>query len=889
MSYRFGWHSPLDGFESLSDSEAEFFLPSVWSGASSVISPPPLVLPAEAVEAQAAQNGSGGPGSVTAVTSSGGGITIYLIFDAAAMAAPASFRAGIQQAAMLLSSAISDKITVNLNIDYSGTGGGAAAGPDNGQFVSYSTVRADLINNATPGDTSFNSLPTGSTIQGQSQVAVWNAQLKLWGLLGANDTTSDDGSATFATDINPNLLVGVALHELTHALGRVPYGPQPDIFDFYRFASVGTRLFSGNATAPAAYFSLNGGSTKIADYGQTSDPSDFLNSGVQGPNDPFNEFYSNNTLQQLTTVDLKQLDALGFHTATLDLSVVQTAGQAIQGSSAIALLSATPMITNTAGSILSAATIKVANTSGNPVTGDELYVNGLQSGTVDGGLVSVSWNAVTETLTLTGAASLTDYQTLLSGITYLDSGTDSSTGSHPQRTVTWTINDGTASTSTTSQVTIERPPVATVSNVTLANATAVGASSLVTASDPDNDTISTYAFKDTGNGHFVLNGVSQPNNQEIDVTAAQLSQLTYQSAGGADTVQVRVYDGTLWSGWQSFTVTGLNPVVIQTDGTTALTEVGNIYYLYTSGSGPSLTYGGAAVTAGEFGTWTPIGAIQVSGGYDVAWKDPGSGQYTAWSTDSNGNYQSHLIGGVSGNSLALETLETTFHQDLNGDGVIGIPSATRPTVAQLFGAQSGSPTFEGATLTLDDPSAFNVQIIGFSGDGTLPGSDKIDLHGFNFNFVHSSLDSSTGIFVVNDGSTTANLQFLGHYSPDNFKFANDGKGGTIVYASFSQNHTDVDANQATGSSPSGAATISGHDTFVFAPHFGQVSIANFAPATDSIQFDKSVFPNITALVTAIHDDSSNNALITDSAHDTITVQHVTIAQLLAHQSVFHIV
>jgi hypothetical protein len=53
--------------------------------------------------------------------------------------------------------------------------------------------------------------------------------------------------------------------------------------------------------------------TKIADYGQTSDPSDFLNSGVQGPNDPFNEYYTNGTLQTLTSVDLKQLDALGFH------------------------------------------------------------------------------------------------------------------------------------------------------------------------------------------------------------------------------------------------------------------------------------------------------------------------------------------------------------------------------------------------------------------------------------------------------------------------------------------------------------------------------------------------------------------------------------------------
>ena len=145
-------------------------------------------------------------------------------------------------------------------------------------------------------------------------VAVWNAQLKVFGLLPANSTTTDDGSATFATDIDPNLLVGVALHELTHAMGRVPYGPEPDIFDFYRFTSPGTRLFSGSIPAPAAYFSVDGGVTKLADYGQNSDPSDFLNSGVQGANDPFNEYYSYNTLQQLTAVDLKELDALGFDT-----------------------------------------------------------------------------------------------------------------------------------------------------------------------------------------------------------------------------------------------------------------------------------------------------------------------------------------------------------------------------------------------------------------------------------------------------------------------------------------------------------------------------------------------------------------------------------------------
>ena len=223
---------PSDGFLNTAGDEVytNFFPWAGNSGGSPSASIPVEILapPALTSEAVLSSSAQSGPTSVLAMTT--GGITINLLFDAAAMAAPASFRAGIQQAASILTAAISDKITVNIKIDYSGTGGGAAAGPDNGLYESYSSVRADLINSATPGDTTFNALPSGSSIQGQSNVAVWNAQLKLFGLLGANNTSTDDGSATFATDINPNLLVGVALHELTHAMGRVPYGPATRYF-----------------------------------------------------------------------------------------------------------------------------------------------------------------------------------------------------------------------------------------------------------------------------------------------------------------------------------------------------------------------------------------------------------------------------------------------------------------------------------------------------------------------------------------------------------------------------------------------------------------------------------------------------------------------------------
>ncbi len=128
--------------------------------------------------------------------------------------------------------------------------------------------------------------------------------------------------------------------------------------------------------------------------------------------------------------------------------------------------------------------------------------------------------------------------------------------------------------------------------------------------------------------------------------------------------------------------------MIEANGSTSLTEVGNNFFLDDSGgSGPSLKYGGADFVAGQFGAWTPIGAEQTASGYEVAWKITGTDQYTVWNTDSSGNYISNSIGAVSGTSSALESLETSFHQDLNGDGVIGLPPVPT-TVIEANGSTS---------------------------------------------------------------------------------------------------------------------------------------------------------------------------------------------------------
>src|SRR6185312_12443764 len=160
--------------------------------------------------------------------------------------------------------------------------------------------------------------------------------------------------------------------------------------------------------------------------------------------------------------------------------------------------------------------------------------------------------------------------------------------------------------------------------------------------------------------------------------------------------------------------TGLATTPIQTDGSTTLSQVADRFSL-NSGNGPiSLQYNGGPVTVGEFGGWVPIGAVQTATGYDVAWKLPGTTQYTVWSTDSNGIKTASIVGAVASNSYALEAIESTFNQDLNGDGTIGLVttaiqtdgSTTLSQVADRFSLNSGSGPislqYNGAPVTVGE-------------------------------------------------------------------------------------------------------------------------------------------------------------------------------------------
>ena len=78
----------------------------------------------------------------------------------------------------------------------------------------------------------------------------------------------------------------------------------------------------------------------------------------------------------------------------------------------------------------------------------------------------------------------------------------------------------------------------------------------------------------------------------------------------------------------------------------------------------------AAIVQGQFGQLDrPIGAEQTAGGYSVVLKLGTADQYTVWTTDGSGNYLSNSAV-VAGSDCRVTSLESSFQQDLNGDGTI---------------------------------------------------------------------------------------------------------------------------------------------------------------------------------------------------------------------------
>jgi serralysin len=207
------------------------------------------------------------------------------------------------------------------------------------------------------------------------------------------------------------------------------------------------------------------------------------------------------------------------------------------------------------------------------------------------------------------------------------------------------------------------------------------------------------------------------------------------------------------------------PVVVESLGNTSLTIIGGNYALNPSdgGTGPLLKNGSAAVAAGQYGAWTFIGAEQLSGGgYEVALALPGSDQYTVWITDAAGSVVANGTGGVvSGASSALTSLESSFQQDLNGDGVIGV-AAPSSTVIESYGNTSLTVTGNNYAL---NPSGGgtgpllkngSVVTVGQYGAWTFIGAEKLGGGGYEVALALPGSDQYTVWITDASGNVVSN-------------------------------------------------------------------------------------------------------------------------------------
>jgi serralysin len=210
-----------------------------------------------------------------------------------------------------------------------------------------------------------------------------------------------------------------------------------------------------------------------------------------------------------------------------------------------------------------------------------------------------------------------------------------------------------------------------------------------------------------------------------DSNGNYLSTITGTSVVSGTSVALESFESAFHQDLNGDGTIGFTPIVIESFGATSLAQIGNNYFLYNGGIGPALKYNGAAVVPGQFGTSVLIGAEQTASGYDVAWRVQGTDQYAVWTTDSSGNFIANVTNTVLGTSAALESFESAFHQDLNGDGVVGLP----PLVIQ--DSESNNPMTGGVGLNTYKFSR---------GDG----QDHI-VNGVAGNSASGELDFGTGI------------------------------------------------------------------------------------------------------------------------------------------------
>ena len=485
-------------------------------------------------------------------------------------------------------------------------------------------------------------------------------------------------------------------------------------------------------------------------------------------------------------------------TAVNDAPVV-TAGAAVsfteQGSAVV--LNSSLTLSDADNTSLASATVSI----GSFVTGDTLNFTD-QNG------ITGSYNSGTGVLTLTGSASIGNYQAALRSITF-SSASDNPTnfGASTSRTISWTANDGalnsTAATSTVSVTAVDDAPVvaagATVSYA--AGGTAAVLDTGLTLSDIDNTTLASATVSigsgfltgdtlnftnqngisgsyDGGTGVLTLTGSASIANYQTALRSITFSSTNVNPTNsGADanrTIAWQVNDGTLASNAASSTL-NIDPPVVTAGATVSYTEQGTPAVLDSSltlsdADNTTLASATVSISAGFLAGDTLVAdttGTSISASYNTA-----TGVLTLSGIDTVADYQAVLrsvtFSSTSDNPTSFATDTSRTITWTANDGALDSTAAT--STVNITAVNDAPVVTAGATVGFTEQGSAVVLDSGLTlsdADNTTLTSAAVSIGGFvagdtlsftNQNGISGSYDSGTGVLTLTGSASVANYQ-----------------------------------------------------------------------------------------------------------------------------------
>ncbi len=443
---------------------------------------------------------------------------------------------------------------------------------------------------------------------------------------------------------------------------------------------------------------------------------------------------------------------------------------------------------------LQGATVSITS---NFVTGQDVLAFTNQNG------ITGSYNSTTGVLTLTGSATLANYQTALRSVTYADSASGASTLT---RTVTFTVTDGiytSASATRNVTVTADSLSVVTTTGTALTYVQANGSAAVdsgLTVSDADNSTLTGATVSITGNfaasqdvlGFTNQNGITGSYNASTGVLTlsgtasvanyqAALRSVVFNNTSSTPgtltrTVSFKVNDGLFDS------TSATRDITFQADVAPVVTPTGTALGYHQSGGAAAVDSGvtiadsdstnltGATVSiTGNYDSGKDVLAFTTQNGISGTWNST-TGVMTLTGTATVAQYQTALQSVTYNNTSTTPSTLTRTVTFAVSDGILGSTSATRDInftadAAPVVTTTSTALTYlvvngavavdSGITVTDSDSTNLTKAYVWIS-TNYLSTYDTLAFT--NQNGITGSWDSSTGVLTLTGTATVAEYQ-----------------------------------------------------------------------------------------------------------------------------------